>query len=190
MDNKIIVRRPKKNISNSQSFAENFEEYVGYWRANPHRFITEYLGMTLYGFQKQVIYTMDTYNYFIYAASRGLAKSTVTLLFACERCILYPGQRIVVVSYEKGQSASFIEKINEFIAEYPNLANEIAQDGVKTGKNDSRINFKNGSCIIAKTLSEGSRGKKLKTCIILINLKGGTYNANNNWMVKRRIRFS
>jgi hypothetical protein len=53
---------------------QNFEEWVSYWRANPHRFISDYLGMELHDFQKVLIYQMNFYRNFIFIASRGLNK--------------------------------------------------------------------------------------------------------------------
>jgi len=69
-----IKRLKKENKSQQQIYAENFEEWVAYWRDNPHRFITDYLGLTLYDFQKVLIYQMNKYPNFIFIASRGLAR--------------------------------------------------------------------------------------------------------------------
>ena len=82
--NKIIIKRRKdqKNVSKTQKFTNNCEAWVAYWRANPHRYITEYLGLRLYDFQKVLICIMNFFPNFINVASRGLAKSTLALLFA------------------------------------------------------------------------------------------------------------
>jgi len=73
MSNSVYIRRRKKvNKSKTKRFMENFEAWVAYWRANPQRFITEYLGLKLYDFQKVLIYMMFMYPSFIFAASRGL----------------------------------------------------------------------------------------------------------------------
>lgn len=69
-----IKRLKKKTKSPEETINENFESWVGFWRANPHRFITDYLGLRLYDFQKVLICLMDRYPTFLYAASRGLAK--------------------------------------------------------------------------------------------------------------------
>jgi len=68
-----IKRRKKANKSKTVRYMENFEEWLGYWRENPHRFWTDYLGLTrLYGFQQVLLWMMFKYQYFIFAASRGL----------------------------------------------------------------------------------------------------------------------
>lgn len=44
---------------------------AGYYRANPHRFVKDYLGITLKLFQKILLYAMMHNNYIMYLASRG-----------------------------------------------------------------------------------------------------------------------
>lgn len=67
-ENKITIKR-KKRQNSSEVFLDNFELWVEYWRKNPHRFITEYLQLKLYDFQKILIYQMNMYNNFIFVAS-------------------------------------------------------------------------------------------------------------------------
>lgn len=165
MGETIKIRRYRQNIYNEETYIENLEEYVAYWRSNPHRFITEYIGAELYGFQNELIYIMDKYNYFIYAASRGLAKTTVAAWFAVERAILYPNQKIVVTAYEKRQSLDLLTRIQDFSHKYPNLKKEIDWEETSLNKNNAVITFKNHSTIRAMTLSEGSRSYR---CEILI----------------------
>lgn len=157
MNNKITIKRPKKkDVTKESIYNRNFETWVGFWRANPHRFITDYLGLVLYDFQKILIYMMNEYPNFIYVASRGLAKSTLTLLYALQRAILYPEQRILVVCPVKSQSRNFIKKVEEFQRRSSNLKNEI--DEIKTGVNESSITFKNGSVIFTAPYSENALG--------------------------------
>ena len=164
--NKIKIKRLKiHEKSIKEKTEENIEEWVAYWRANPHRFITDYLGLILYDFQKVLIYIMNFYTYFIFTASRGLAKSTLTLLFCIQRAILYPGQKILVVCPVKSQSRNFIKKIYEFIDKSPNLKKEIDVANIKTGLNESEIPFNNGSKIFTTVYGEGALGLR---CHILI----------------------
>ena len=67
-NNKIIIKRKKRQDS-SEIFLNNFMEWVEYWRKNPHRFVTVYLQLKLYDFQKILIYQMNLYNNFIFVAS-------------------------------------------------------------------------------------------------------------------------
>lgn len=81
MDNygeKIYIKRKKRSSKTaSEIYQENFESWVGYWRANIHRFITEYLGIGLYDFQKVLIWMFDMRPYSIEIASRGLNSWTL-----------------------------------------------------------------------------------------------------------------
>lgn len=81
MDNygeKIYIKRKKRSSKTaSEIYQENFERWVGYWRANIHRFITEYLGIGLYDFQKVLIWMFDMRPYSIEIASRGLNSWTL-----------------------------------------------------------------------------------------------------------------
>lgn len=73
LGNTITLRRKKKfDINKHEEFMNNFEEWVAYWRANPHRFIVDYLGLKLYDFQRVLIYMMFKFPNFIFIASRGL----------------------------------------------------------------------------------------------------------------------
>jgi hypothetical protein len=72
-DGKILIKRPKKKQTLQEQYSEAFEEWVAYWRDNPHRFITDYLGLRLYDFQKVLIYEMNKSTNFIFVGSRGIA---------------------------------------------------------------------------------------------------------------------
>lgn len=165
LGHKIFVRKRKKiQISRSRRFMENLEEWVSYWRANPHRFATEYLGLKLYDFQKVLIYQMFKSPLFLFVASRGLAKSTLSLIFSILYCILYPETRVVVVAPTKGQSTRFIKKIYDLQRGKPNLIDEIKD--IKTGLNESRCLFNNGSEIITLPYSENALGQRANILIV------------------------
>ena len=73
MSRKIqVIRTKKRSATRYTQFMDNFEEWVAYWRANPHRFITDYLQLKLYDFQQVLIYMMFFYPNFVFVASRGL----------------------------------------------------------------------------------------------------------------------
>ena len=70
VNDKIIIKRKKKiNQSRQQRFVSHCEDWLAYWRANPQRYITEYLGLKLYDFQKFLIYLMNFFSNFIFVAS-------------------------------------------------------------------------------------------------------------------------
>ena len=49
-------------------------ERASFYRANPHRFVKDFLGINLKLFQKILIYAMMVYDMFYFIASRGLGK--------------------------------------------------------------------------------------------------------------------
>ena len=165
---KITIKRRKSLIrKNSASLMSAIEEWTSYWRANPHRFICDYLGLKFKGdFQPALVCAMDRQPNFVYAASRGLGKSFMTMEYCVMRCILYPDTQIVVVAPTKKQSTNFILKIYELIKVSKNLLKEIADDGIKTGQNDSSILFCNGSKIWTATFSENSRSARATILIV------------------------
>ena len=54
---------------------------AGYYRANPHRFVKDYLGIHLKLFQVILLYIFNFCNYNMYLASRGQGKTFLTALF-------------------------------------------------------------------------------------------------------------
>lgn len=55
----------------SDKLMNGIARWASFYRANPHRFVEEYFGMTLKLFQKILIYMMMHNHYFMYLASRG-----------------------------------------------------------------------------------------------------------------------
>ena len=69
------VRSMSKVVKKVQSLFQkkenNVMSWVGFWRANPHRFVEEYLGINLFFFQKILIYLMNYTSVFVFIAARG-----------------------------------------------------------------------------------------------------------------------
>lgn len=137
---------------------------AAYYRANPHRFVEELLGIRLKLFQKILIYAMMVYDYFYFIASRGLGKTYLVAIFACVRCILYPGTKIVAFSATFKQGKEIVLKItDDFMLHSPFLCNEIKR--TSTGLNDCGVWFKNGSWIQIRVAGETSRGARANIII-------------------------
>jgi hypothetical protein len=131
-----------------------------FWRRNMHRFVLDYLKLKLYPYQIITIYMMGISNLICIIASRNDAKSFIIALYACCRCILYPGTKFVIGSATKGQARLIVaEKIqNELMQWSIPLRNEI--DSVNTSVNDTFVKFKNGSKIIVYTANDNARGNR------------------------------
>lgn len=51
--------------------------WCSFYRANPHRFARDYLGITLKLFQMILLYMMNASNYFMYLAARGQGELNI-----------------------------------------------------------------------------------------------------------------
>ena len=69
-----------------------------FWRRNLHRFCEDYLQIHLYWFQQITLYMMGISNLITIIASRNDSKSFMIALYACCKCILYPGTKFVIGS--------------------------------------------------------------------------------------------
>lgn len=158
MENKIVIKRKKKKSVAAQ-YQENLLEWIDFFRENPHRLITDYYGLKVYDFQNILLYEMDKHEATILVGSRGIAKSTISLLFAIERATLYPRQQIVIVAPTREQSGRFIGKVREFMRDSPNLRREISE--LHLSSQNSSIDFHNGSKIFAVPYGENALGKNV-----------------------------
>lgn len=137
---------------------EGFKKWTSYFRANPHRFASEYLGLNLKLFQKILLYLMSHVSYFMYIAARGQGKSWLIAVYAVIRCILYPSSQIVIASGTKGQAKLIVTQkiMKDFMNNNPNIRREIRE--VKNNNNECIVYFHNGSSIEAVTSTDNSRG--------------------------------
>lgn len=68
-----IFKRNRTYSKNNKSdrLMEGIAVWASFYRANPHRFVKDYLGIELKLFQQILIYFMHYFYYFMYIASRG-----------------------------------------------------------------------------------------------------------------------
>lgn len=157
--------KTKKHQPKIDKLREGFKRWTSFYRANPHRFATEYLGLNLHVFQKMMLYMMFQVNLWELIAARGLGKSFLVAIFSVIRCILYPGTMIVISSGTKGQAKLIVtQKIEKELMQLPNVAREIKE--IRTSNNDVRVVFHNGSTIEAVTSSDNSRGYRAHILIL------------------------
>lgn len=148
-----------------QKIMETIAWKTGYYRANPHRYVSEVLGLSLKWFQQILLWCMMHYNFVMYLAARGQGKTYLTALFCCVRCILFPGTKIVVSSGTLKQANEVLLKIqDDFMKQSSILRSEIEKCNI--GQNDASIYFKNGSWIKTRTSSENSRSARAN-CIVV-----------------------
>lgn len=164
-----MIKENKKSVKEiaqdkERKIMETVARKAGYYRENPHRFVSEVLGIKLKLFQKILLWVMVHYNYIMYLAARGQGKSYLTALFCCVRCILWPGTKIIVSSGTLKQANEVLLKIqDDFMKQSPILRSEIEKCNI--GQNDATITFYNTSWIKTRTSTENSRSARAN-CLV------------------------
>lgn len=154
----VYKKFPSTSFLGNPQNADHFMLWVTFFRRNMHRFATDYLGLKLHLYQVIMLFLMGVNQFIVVIASRASAKSWVVALYACIRCILYPGSLIVLSSGTKGQSKLIVsEKIQkELMRDSPVLRNEIEK--IKDNQNEIVVYFKNTSTITVVPASDNGRG--------------------------------
>lgn len=151
---------PSTHFLSNQNNVLNTIAWCSFWRKNLHLFVRDYLKLSLYPYQQIAIYEMGISNFICMIASRNDAKSFIIALYACCRCILYPGTLFVIGSATKGQSKLMVSaKIQDELMQWSKpLAAEIEK--VSTSANDTYVKFCNSSKIIVYTANDNARGNR------------------------------
>ena len=154
--------------SRRDTVIEGMAIWGSYYRANIDVFVVDYLQLDfLKWFQLVLLVMMDRARVFLWIASRGMGKSFLIAIFACVRCILYPGTKVVITSGTRGQSINVLEKIQtELLRVSPNLRNEIDMDETKFSGQDAKVMFKNSSYIKVVTASDNARSNRANILIV------------------------
>lgn len=156
----LYKKFPSTHYLSNPNNVENMIAWCTFWRRNMHIFVRDYLKIKLYPYQMIAIYLMGVSNMICMIASRNDAKSFIIALYACCRCILYPGTIFVIGSATKGQSKLMVSaKIQDELMQWSSaLAKEISS--VSTSINDTSVRFKNTSKIIVYTANDNARGNR------------------------------
>lgn len=141
-------------------------DWITYYRRNVEKFAEHYFGFGNFPYQKIMLHEMGVYGSSTIVAARASAKTYVVAEYACCYAVLYPGSLIVVGSATKGQAGILVnEKIRgELMHQSPVLRAEIER--ISTGKNDTTVEFKNGSSITVVAANEYARGYRAHLLIL------------------------
>ena len=141
-------------------------DWVTYYRRNVEKFAEHYFGFNNFPYQKIMLHEMGVYGSSTVVAARASAKTYIVAEYACCYAVLYPGSLIVVASATKGQASILVsEKIKgELMHQSAVLRLEVER--ISTGKNDTRVEFKNGSSIIVVVGNENARGYRAHLLIL------------------------
>lgn len=142
---------------------------AGYYRQNPHRYVSEVLltenNFKLKWFQKILLWAMVHYNFVMYLAARGQGKTFLTAIFCCVRCILWPKTWIVVTAGTLKQANEVLLKVQDILMpQSAMLRSEIKSCNI--GQNDASIYFWNGSYIKTRTSSQNARSARATIIIV------------------------
>ena len=166
-----MARKPqsKESVavdSKYERIMDGLDAWIGFYRANPVRFLIDYYGMEwIRPFQQVMITFMFLCNNFMTIASRGMGKSMIVAAFLCAYCTLYPGTKVCIAAGQRGQSINVLLKIvEEFMPQSPNLRNEIAQ--YNTTQSAGFIYWKNGSVIKVVTARDSARSARANIIIM------------------------
>jgi hypothetical protein len=156
----LYKKFPSTHYLSNPTNVINMIAWCTFWRRNLHLFVRDYLKLKLYPYQQIAIYEMGVSNFICMIASRNDAKSFIIALYACCRCILYPGTIFVIGSATKGQAKLMVSaKIQDELMEWsPTLKSEIS--GVSVSINDTSVKFRNSSKIIVYTANDNARGNR------------------------------
>lgn len=156
----LYKKFPSTHYLSNQNNVLHTIAWCSFWRRNLHLFVRDYLKLSLYPYQQIAIYKMGISNFICMIASRNDAKSFIIALYACCRCILYPGTLFVIGSATKGQSKLMVSaKIQDELMQWSKpLAAEIEK--VSTSVNDTYVKFRNTSKIIVYTANDNARGNR------------------------------
>ena len=105
-------KKSGREIANDKAkrMMQGVATWCSFYRANPHRFASDYLNIHLKLFQKILLFLMFWNNYFIYIASRGQGKTFLIAIFSVCRCILYPETQIVQLQKQEVKVLMFLKK--------------------------------------------------------------------------------
>lgn len=110
---------------------------------------------------------MNYCNVTVFIGSRGIGKTYLSAVFACVRCLLWPGSKIVIASKVRSQSINILEKIIlELKPNSPELAMEINEKETGINSTKAQIVFKNTSYIKVVTAGDNARGSRANLLLL------------------------
>ncbi len=169
----VVVILAKNNVKTdkqleqerSQRIMEGVAIWASFYRANPHRFCTDYLNLALKLFQKILLFLMSISTNFMYLAARGQGKSFLVAIYCVIRCILYPGSKICLASKSRPQATEIIEKIKTILMPNSlNLCTEISD--LVLNQANAYVEFHNTSRITVITANDNARHNRANILVV------------------------
>jgi len=98
LQKELYKKFPPNHFLSNPINCDHFLRWNTFFRRNYQRFAIDYLKINLYEYQALSLYELGVNNMTVIIASRAAAKSFLIALYACIRCILYPGTKILLSS--------------------------------------------------------------------------------------------
>ena len=154
-------------MTRTEKIMEGAAEWGAFYRANPDKFVEDYLHVRLKLFQRIIIVMMFHSTIFVLIACRGLGKTFISAVYIVTRAILYPGTRICIASGTRGQAGETLEKITLILKPLSaELRAEINEKDSKDNGTKAQIVFYNTSVIQVVTASDNARGKRCNVLLL------------------------
>lgn len=149
---------PSTNFLSNQNNVLHVLAWSTFFKRNLHRFVIDYLKISLYEYQAIAIYMMGISNLICIIASRNDAKSFIVAVYAVARCLLYKGTKFRIGAATEKQAKLIVsEKIIDELCDWsPILKKEI--EDYSTRNSDIFVKFRNGSKITVFVANENARG--------------------------------
>ncbi len=149
---------PSTHYLSNQNNVLHVLAWSTFFKRNMHRFVIDYLKISLYEYQAIAIYMMGISNLICIIASRNDAKSFIVATYAVARCLLYKGTKFRIGAATEKQAKLIVsEKIIDELCEWSTiLKKEIESYSVRN--NDIYVKFRNGSKISVFVANENARG--------------------------------
>lgn len=162
----LYTKFPKDSWLGNQKNIEHLLDWTTFYRRNIPLFIEHYFKpIKLHPYQVISIQEMEEHNSTDITAARASAKSWLLAIYACARCVLYPGTEVVIISSTKTQAGLIVtDKIEKMRQTSPNLRREISKS--VTNNNDIHVDFVNTSKITVVPASENALGHRSNILII------------------------
>lgn len=163
--NNTSIQTNTKINEKSARVMQGVDTWCAFYRANPHRFVKDYLNIQLRLFQQIIITAMFISTNMIYTASRGQGKTFILAIYCCVRSILYPGTRIIIASGSRGQALEVIEKIITILMpNSENLRREVKDKSLSPA--NAFVEFHNGSYVKIITSNQHARHNRGNVVIL------------------------